>query len=280
MTKYLLERIPTQDTKKKVNLFIIGEQKCGTTSLFNLLIQNKSVLAYKNKECHYFNTCKIDQDINYQQYHHNFRHPVYKRYHHILDASPDYLSDSSAFEKIFSYNPNAKIITILRNPVQRFISAYNFYFSNIIQNIESVYEQYFQYTEKGKAEYAFLKQNRYLSIEDFFQKEVNGFSPIGALKRGLYSQYLHPWEKVFDKKNRLLLIFERLTNPESMESEINQLENFVHLSLKKTLPFKNTSFKKNKTPAKVIQLLEEYYFDEMKICQSLYGYDFTVSHLH
>lgn len=246
-------------TRERTNLFIIGEQKCGTTSLFKLLVRNPNILASKAKECHYFNTTKTRTDKGYKNYHKEYRCPVYKKYIYQIDATPDYLSDKKAVELIQAYNPEAKIIIVLRNPALRFISAYNFYFSNVILDLEVANKLYFQFTENGYAKYMYLKENPGLSIEQFLDDELNGKSPFLSLKRGHYFGNIQHWEKYFDKSNMRVLSFENLISPGKMPAEISILEEFLSLSFDKNFPKENISILETNVPANVLSRLENYY---------------------
>src|SRR5687768_9064806 len=97
----------------RVNLFLIGEQKCGTSSLHEQLTRNKGILSAENKECQYFNTAKYDKDVNYENYHRMFHPSIFKKYAYKIDGTPDYLHDPQVAQKVFKYNPNAKLIVVL-----------------------------------------------------------------------------------------------------------------------------------------------------------------------
>lgn len=252
-----------RDTRKRVNLFIVGEQKCGTTSLFKLLSQHELVLGAKNKECHYFNSIKYEQDKGFKNYHHSFRHYINRKYTYLLDASPDYLGDELAYKKVHEYNPEAKIIIMLRDPVQRFISAYNFYFSNIVEELDLNYERFFQYNKTGKAVYDYLKKNGNITIEDFLEDEMKGASPIGALRKGHYFPNIDKWERTFSEKNICLLSFEALINPLIQEKEIEKLENFLSLKSNKNFLKYNSSLRKSDVSAETIKQLEFIYSNEL-----------------
>ncbi len=262
-TKKSAESMLMRDTRKRVNLFIVGEQKCGTTSLFKLLCENELVLPAKYKECHYFDSDKMKDDVNFKNYHHLFRHPFNRKYKYLLEASPDYLGDELAYKNIYMYNPDSKIIIMLRNPVQRFISAYNFYFSNIIDNLDSAYELYFQYTPTGKAEYEYLKHNKDITIEDFLEDEITGKSPVGALRKGHYFRNVEKWVHTFGEKNVCELSFETLINPLTQGKEIEKLENFLSLNLVNKLSQFNASQKKFGVSKHTIEKLEIAYSSEL-----------------
>lgn len=258
-----LKRACIISTRKRTNLFIIGEQKCGTTSLFKLLSRNAQILPASIKECNYFNTHKLNADKGFRNYHREFKQLLYKKYLYQLDATPDYLSDEKTAGIIHAYNPRAKIIIMLRNPVARFVSAYNFYFSNIVDDLETAYRNYFQFSEKGKSKYTYLKENPDLTIEQFLDAELTGKSPIHALQRGHYFEHIANWEKYFDKKNTSILYFENLISAKNSEAEILKLEEFLSLPLDKKFPRQNSSLKKTIVPEEVILKLEKYYQSEL-----------------
>jgi hypothetical protein len=283
-----LKSVTKISTRKRVNLFIIGEQRCGTTSLYNLIARNENVLAASIKECHYFNTLKFIDDIDYKNYHNMFQYSFYKKYTYQLDASPDYLSDDKAFQNLYSYNPDSKIIIILRNPVQRFISAYDFYFSNIIENLEKANQNYFQYSKKGISEYAYLKRNKGLSVEQFLENELKKKSPIDALSRGNYFSSISKWLSTWDKKNICIVFFENFVSQERGVGEIKLLEDFLSLKFEHAFPRKNRSLKKEMITSDVLKTLDNYYREEMNklkdVCSanlfSLKGEDFIREYIN
>ena len=129
--KLLLIKInPKRKVIQKANLFIIGAQKCGTSTLFDNLVKHKNIYGGKIKEKNYFS-----HEYLYQkgpEWYHNlfpkssiFNKVTKKSY--FLDASPSYLMCKEAADKIFKYNPNAKFIVMMRNPVDRAFSAWNMY---------------------------------------------------------------------------------------------------------------------------------------------------------
>lgn len=129
---------------RKVNLFIVGAAKCGTTSLHYYLSQHPDIFMCPVKETHHFadeiikgnsevNLKHIKKDRTYHTYHiedrreYDFLFSDIKNETIIGESSPTYLWSEGAALKIFSYNPNAKIIVILRNPIER---AYSHYISD------------------------------------------------------------------------------------------------------------------------------------------------------
>lgn len=105
--------------ENKVNLFIIGAPKCGTTALATYLNSHNEIFMSSPKEPHFFSSKFKDwfyKAESLEQYLALFSNS--NDSHKILgEASVLYLYDSSALIKIYDYNPDAKIVVMLRNPI-------------------------------------------------------------------------------------------------------------------------------------------------------------------
>jgi len=107
----------TESAQPKVDIFLVGAPKCGTTALVNYLSQHNKIFFPKIKEPHYF--C-VDFDayrrVNTPQQYLDLYKNVSKGT--ILgDASVFYLYSKLAAREIKMYNPDAKIIAMLRDPI-------------------------------------------------------------------------------------------------------------------------------------------------------------------
>jgi len=112
---------------KKVNLFIVGQPKSGTTALANYLNQHPNVCMAYPKEPGYFAYDHIQEsDAIYgagtylkartlQEYKQHFKH--YEGEQIVGEATTTYLYSTVAAQAIHDYNPEAKIIVMLRHPV-------------------------------------------------------------------------------------------------------------------------------------------------------------------
>lgn len=103
------------------NLFILGGQKCGTTSVFKALTSHFDVYIPRAKEAHIFNTetTLSNIPIRYQRFFKDWNGE-----HLVGDATPNYLSSERAAVGIETLCPDAKLVVILRNPIDRAYSAY------------------------------------------------------------------------------------------------------------------------------------------------------------
>ncbi|KCV82322.1 sulfotransferase [Actibacterium atlanticum] len=109
----------------KVNLFVLGVQKCGTTSLADLLNDHSQVFIPSIKETYFFNV-----DANFSKGFDWFSAEFYgvqkaQRAKWRGDATPFYLGSKEAIDRIAEYaDSDARFIVILRDPVKRAVSAY------------------------------------------------------------------------------------------------------------------------------------------------------------
>lgn len=133
---------------KKANLFIVGAMRAGTTSFVELLSKHPQIYVSPIKEPNYFvdrlpltlyepsrffnlnrylnskfpdplHIAKIETLTQYEQLFSLATHEVYR-----VDASTAYLHAPEAAANIATYNSEAKVIVILRDPLDRAYSHY------------------------------------------------------------------------------------------------------------------------------------------------------------
>jgi hypothetical protein len=99
----------------KPNLFIVGAPKCGTTAMNDYLNQHPDIFMAK-KEMHYFGKdLKTKQKLSEPEYLKNFRSTNNEKI--IGEASVWYLFSETAAKEIKEFAPDAKILIMLRHPV-------------------------------------------------------------------------------------------------------------------------------------------------------------------
>jgi len=124
--------------------FLLGEQKCGTTHFYWILRRHNQVCNsihletdqwnFMDKELHYFdetgsNATTDNRLQHFLEYTGHFRRCPRDELR--IDATPDYLSHKYAADLLRSTyaslgidNSALRFLVILRNPVERFVSAY------------------------------------------------------------------------------------------------------------------------------------------------------------
>ena len=163
---------------------VIGETKCGTTSLFNYLIKHPKIQdtlgngedydeSYRTKELRFFDKY-YNKGIDW--YKSLFQDP---KFGFITgEATPMYLYRTLVAKRIKQHIPKAKLIVVLRDPVDRFIS--NFYhnykwvpgyserYPSIRVFLESASDPDYFILEKGMYYYSLIKWMDFFEADQFF----------------------------------------------------------------------------------------------------------------
>jgi hypothetical protein len=117
----------------KLDFIGIGAAKCGTTWLADMLRQHPDIFIPTEKELHYFNKTFVD-NVKIDNFQHHKPLEWYMEF--FKKAKPGqikgeftafYMPDEYAAKNIFEFNPDIKIIAILRDPVERAFSNYNYF---------------------------------------------------------------------------------------------------------------------------------------------------------
>jgi hypothetical protein len=110
---------------------ILGEMRSGTSSLNRYLGEHPQILRPFTKEIHYFDRYYANS-LNWYRAHFPMRtamvwHALRRRGKALtFEATPDYLVFPNAAEKLHNTQPDAKLVALLRNPVDRAYSHYQF----------------------------------------------------------------------------------------------------------------------------------------------------------
>jgi hypothetical protein len=108
----------------KVDFLIVGAQKCGTSTLFSLLNDHPGLQGCSDKEPGFFSNIE-DWRSHIDSYHSLFTQRDDVQY---FEASTIYtfypLRKLNIWDNVFDYNPNMKIIYLVRNPIERIVSSW------------------------------------------------------------------------------------------------------------------------------------------------------------
>ena len=182
------------------NLYLVGAPKCGTTSMAYYLGQHPDIFAPYLKEPIFFGSdlrtrAERITEKNYLQLYDGWKTERYG-----LDASTAYLASNAAPGEIFDKAPDAKILIMVRNPVD---AAYSLYWQNRFDMAEDLptFEQ---------------------SLDAEHNRAISGKIPkIGSLDRKLYSKIfaftnnIQNYFKIFSPEHVKIIAFDDLRdNPE------------------------------------------------------------------
>lgn len=196
---------------------IIGAQKCGTSSLYRYLAVHPYVRPAFKKEVHFF-------DYNYEKgiswYRANFPTAFSTAYlqriakHNFItgEASPYYIFHPHSPKRVHEMLPNAKLILLLRNPVDR---AYSHYHHEVRQGYETLS---FEGAIRGEEARLYGELEKILEDENYYSINYRHYS---YLARGVYIDQLKRWKKFFPDKQILILKSEDFfNNPPSVMSKV------------------------------------------------------------
>lgn len=123
--KRFLRPASEMNEKRKVDFIVCGVQKGGTSAMDAYLRAHPEVCMADQKEVHFFDNEDYfkDRPPDYSKYHHYFspstKHKV------IGETTPIYMYWRDAVPRIWQYNPELKLVVVLRNPVERAYSHWN-----------------------------------------------------------------------------------------------------------------------------------------------------------
>ena len=181
------------------NFIIGGTEKAGTTSVFMYLGDHPQVCGSSSKETDFFRQeSSGDAEIDRQNYAKYFTHchastPV------VMEASPGYLGEAATvIPRIASLLTDVKLLFILRDPIERLYSSYNFHVGklNISEDI-----QFKDYVEKCLAYDSKQATPVDLGLDEWYLK---------VLRFGCYSDFLVPYFNAFPRNQIKVMFFEQL----------------------------------------------------------------------
>ena len=106
------------------SFFIVGAPKCGTTALCKYLNRHPEVFIPGAKELRYFDTdFKTNFNINSLEEYKTFF--IEGQGKICGEGTPTYLYSKAAVREIYAFNPNAKIIIMLREPIEMMYSFHS-----------------------------------------------------------------------------------------------------------------------------------------------------------
>ena len=178
--------------------FVIGVVRSGTTSLYHYLSQHPSIAPAAYDELGYFDD---NYHLGVNWYKSLFptkftKNKIIKKHGKFLtyDVTPFYIYNPLVAKRIFESFPKAKIISNLRNPIDRAYSNYNdaLEMGDIKIPFDEVVQIAMDEIDKNKS-----KINNEAYIVDTFYENI--------LARGFYADQLKIWFKKF-QKNQLLMV--------------------------------------------------------------------------
>jgi hypothetical protein len=186
------------------DVFIIGAQKAGSTALFRYLMQHPNVEGCKRKEAHYF-------DFNFSRgerwYRGQFPLKAGLRrgspeLHAIVDATPGYLFDPRTPSRLHAFAPQARLLVVLRDPVERAFSHYHHVRAMGVETLD-----FEEALEREESRFS-GEHSRFLADDAYASPERGMFA---YARRGMYLDQLNMWLSTFPRERLLVLITEEMS---------------------------------------------------------------------
>jgi sulfotransferase family protein len=109
---------------ERLDFILAGAQKSGTTALHYFLSRHPDITMGDQQEIHFFdNDAMFVAEVDYEQLHKHY--PRLAATAIAGDCTPSYMYYEPAAERIWKYNPQIKLLIILRNPVERAFAHWN-----------------------------------------------------------------------------------------------------------------------------------------------------------
>lgn len=186
---------------KKVNFFVVGHGKCGSTILYEYFKKHPSVEVPKKKEIKFF--CKDqfrEDELNkiffnvrkLKEYHSLFDFDKSKEYY--ADFSPQYVASSVAAKEIYHYNSKAKILILFREPVSYLKSIHKQLIQNCEEDVKDL-KKALELENKRKKE-KFIPPYTRLTERIFYSERIK------------YAKQLKRFLDVFPKEQIKVVIYE------------------------------------------------------------------------
>lgn len=187
------------------SFLVIGTGKSGTSSIHEYLRQHPLISLPRRKETHFF-ICDRDSDHSGENYEgRNLENPIHTLAEYLADfedkpgvryfgeVCPTYIFVPQTAANIKKYIPNVKIMAILRNPVDRLYSNYNFNTEdNSLQEFTRLIEELPQLTAYGT-------DFRRWVLEGFYAKSLEiyySLFPAESIKVFLFDELIEDPDKL------------------------------------------------------------------------------------
>jgi hypothetical protein len=186
---------------------IIGAEKAGTTALHKYLGLHPQIVKRK-KEIRFFDR---DYARGLAWYHSHFPLPYQMHPGQVtFEATPDYLFLPQSPERIFRYDSHIKLIALLRNPIERALSAWNMPRLRVYPDLRA-------FDEMAREEIARLTAGDSSPL-------INDFRFV---ERGLYYEQLVRFFALFPREQ--ILILESAAMKRDTEEALRKVTGFLTL---------------------------------------------------
>ena len=174
------------------SFLILGGSRSGNTSLFAYLTEHPNIMPGSLKAFFFFQYFTNNKTSFYRS-----QFPIKRKNLITCDSTSSYFVHPLIPARVHKLLPSAKLIVVLRNPVERAYSEFHYTVtlgSELTENFEDVIKSELKRIEIGN-------KKPELKIENTNYKHFT----FSHLRDGLYAQHLERWLKFFSKEQLLVL---------------------------------------------------------------------------
>ena len=194
------------NVRKKLDFIVVGGAKCGTTSLYNILLQSNYIALPEKKDFHFFDT----NDYNSLGF--DYYWSLFKSQEALLlgEVSANYVYSELALQRLKSHNKEMKVIYIIRHPAERTVS------------------EYLHQKRNGKIDGQLID---YINSRDITKNSNDMLDKL--FRRSNYQYWLGLINKYFDTDSVMVLDIHELNNIESLNNKLSSFLGVEDLCLQK-----------------------------------------------
>lgn len=205
----------------RVNLFIAGAAKSGTTQLHGWLANHPLICMSTPKEPFYFEweSHENSHDWYFKKYFAHYRNePI------LGEARHRNMFYRFIAHDIYQYNPDARIIFLLRNPVERAFSHWLMWYRKGELRQNFLFTCIKQWIHQTKTKQQSIKSQQYhRQLSTYGPHRIATYDKHSIVASGFYSESINYFVKLFGQDQVLILPFTLLkSHPQLLLNEVTQ----------------------------------------------------------
>lgn len=223
--------------KRLPHFLVLGTQKGGTTSLHKLLLQHPGVFLPPCKEVHYFSLHAEKPASWYEEHYKNAKNGQKRG-----DITPFYLFHPKAPERIYKLLPQANLIVLLRDPIERALSQYFHAKRNKFEPLElsdaltAEKQRLESGSEYSLQKHSYVARSRYLEQITRYEMLFPSKQILILKSENLFENTISTWQQIqkFLKLKQSPMEV-KLTKANAGYGEAEQVDSKIRRKLKKEL---------------------------------------------
>ena len=237
------------------DFYILGGQKCGTTSMFMYLTRHPAILSPNAKDIRFFDKYFF-KGVNW--YRINFptkstKSSLNKNFKRVLtgEGTERYFDHPHAAERIKEVTPNAKFIILLRNPITRAFSHHTRVRNNNRESL-TFKDAFLNESKRTKEDYNKIFSDPFYYADSYFT--------YSYFERGIYVDKIKHWMEIFPKEQFLIIQSEEFfSDPSKIYNQVLDFLGVENFDLDQYEQFRKQDYSESKLPVDTHKKLADYF---------------------